>query len=212
MRVDRLLRALLLLGTVMILAAVRVQSSAARELAEGRRLEGAGALVPAIAAYRHAAHWALPGSTSVLAASDRLLALGAEAETRGERDVALAAYRSLVGASRASVTTAMAERRARAEVAIAGILATAPHPSAATERSVDERRADELARLQAAPRPDNGFGVLAIAAFAIWIVSVLGFIRVALGPDAPASERPVRLWGAVGVVAFGLFVIALALA
>lgn len=183
-----------------------------RAVWEGRAALSAGdqALVEgdadeAIAQWRRAARWYVPGAPHVGGALDRLEQLGAEAAERGDLDLALAAWRGVYGAIKAtrSFYTPHSERLEPAMRAISELMARQEGllqdggGEPAAERSAWHYQL--LARDEA---PAIGWTVLALLGFGMWIGGGLLFALRGVSAEDRLVARPAALAGAM--VALGL--------
>ncbi len=211
---SRALRALGVAGVLLSLLALRVVAASAEELRQARHLEDGGHLAEAIAHHRRAARWYAPGNPYAEEALARLETIGLRAEDAGDVDLALAAHRSIRGAvlGARSFFTPHAARLARADARIAALMGALPPPPLDAARSVEERTALHLSLLQHTPRPSVPWALLALAGLAGWIGAAFAFVTRALDEDDQLVPTEARLWGAVWIVSFGLFLLGLALA
>jgi hypothetical protein len=201
-------------GVVLLLLAIRVVTASSAELQEAERLRERGDVDASIAHYRRAARWYAPGNPYAAEALDRLAVIAREAEQGGDRERALAAWRSVRGAilGARSFYVPHAERLAEADERIASLMAALPPPPIDAARSPEERRAAHLALLRETPRPSVVWGLLALVGLATWVAAAFAFLTRAIDEDDRLVARPARLWGTVWIVGFGLFVLGLALA
>jgi hypothetical protein len=191
---KNILRAVLVVVTILAVLTMRVVVAGELEIAESSRSLVAGDPHAAVAHARAAALWYAPGAPHVKVAYDRLLALGKAAEEHHDREVALFAYRAVTDASASTrwfVTPHAADARAATE-AIARIESTAPRPpdQALEPAQVIER--EQLDELSKDHGPRTGWVVTLAASFVAWAAGLLwvllrgfdGTGRVSLGRAA----------------------------
>ena len=195
------LRGLAVVAVLLAVVAVRVVTSSHGELSEGDRLSARDDTDGAILAYRRAARFYAPGNPYSTEALDRLAAIAEDADAAGETERALAAWRSVRGAILAtrSVYVPHGDRLARAETAIADLRAR-------------EGATRERASLEAPTRPKPLWAVVALLGWLGWTFGAFVFAQKALDEEDRVVPAAARLWGTVVVLAFGVFVIGLALA
>lgn len=199
---------------VLTVLSVKVVLSSQAELDQAVRAEGAGHLEVAITHYRRAARWYLPIQPSADQALDRLMAIGEEAEGRGDRVLALASYRSAHAAimSTRSLWVPDRERLHRADERIAHLMATGEVPSMDARLAEADREALYLEMLEEDRDPTAGWALLALVGFAAWLVGAWGVFTRALDEDDHFIQVELRKWGTLFVLGFGLFALGLALA
>jgi hypothetical protein len=175
-------------------------------LARGDVAAAAGRHREAIEEWGRAARWYLPGAPHVGRAYDRLEALARAAEARGERDIALAAWRRVRGSILAtrSFYTPHAARLAPANRRIAALMAAVEGAAADPGRSEAERAAWHLQLLDRSPGPSVGWSLLALVGFALWLGGAVLFALRGL----PSDDRldPAKAAWAGAMVAVGLVV------
>lgn len=196
-------RGLAALGVLLAVLAVRVVTGSRAELGRGEALEAEGDPDAAILAYRRAARLYAPGNPYVPAALARLAAIGERAEQEGERERALAAYRSIRGGILAarSFYVPHGATLARADERIAAL---------SSDGAGDRREA--LSVLRAPRGPAIGWTLLLLTGWLAWTLGAFAFARRALDEEDRLVPGQARLWGTVIVLGFGLFVIGMALA
>jgi len=196
-------RGLAALGVLLAVLAVRVVTSSRAELARGEALEAEDDPDAAILAYRRAARLYAPGNPYVPAALARLATIGERAEQAGERERALAAYRSIRGGILAARSF---------YVPHGALLARADERIAALSSEGARDRREALRELRAPRGPHVGWTFLLLAGWLAWTAGAFAFARRALDEEDRLVPGPARLWGTVIVLGFGLFVIGMALA
>jgi hypothetical protein len=207
-------RGLLLAAVLLGAFAVRVVTSAAAELRAGDDYREHGQLEPALVHYRRAARWYAPGSPYHVEALRKLGAIGADAEKRGDTDLALSAYRA-VRAAIMSTRSFYIPERARLEAAderIASLMAALPAPPMDAGKSREQLRAEHLALLAADPGPSVLWSIVLLLGFGIWVAGAFAFTLRAVDDEDRFVKREVLRCGAMIVVGFGLFVLGLSLA
>jgi hypothetical protein len=166
---------------VLAALAIRVVVEGRAALAEGNKSLQRGRTAEAIRAYETAARWYMPLAPHVGEAYRELRALAASTDPA----VALAAWRSIRSAARAtrSLWTPHAEDLAAADAAIAA--ASARVPQAATADPV--WHAERLAR---DPRASVGGLALAAAGILMWLGGALLLVRRGLDAGGALVRRP----------------------
>lgn len=205
-----------------------------RALANGDAAHQRGELARAVELWRSAARWYVPGAPHVGAAYERLEALARAAETGGDLDTALAAWRGVRGSILAtrSLYLPHEERLDPANRRIAALMAAreralaAGAPDAvhgedhagdaaggpgddlgdqATDEAVDDPGARwHYERLAPVPGPSPFWSVIAILGFATWLGGGLLFSLRGITPDDRLVPRTAAYAGVL--VAGGLVV------
>ena len=144
----------------------------------------------ALDAYETAARWYLPLAPHVDEAYDRMRAL-----TKSEEPgVAIAAWRAIRGAARASrsLWTPHAEDLAEADEAIAKLSARDPLAGAIAEGATTtaDREAWHRARLARDGRPSPGAAALASLGIVLWVSGIVVLVRRGLTPGGVLVRRP----------------------
>jgi hypothetical protein len=213
-RVRGWVRGLLLAAVLLGAFAVRVVTSAASELRAGDDYRAHGQLEPAVVHYRRAARWYAPGSPYHVEALGRLGAIGADAEKRGDTDLALSAYRAIRAAIMSTRSFYIPER-ARLEAAderIASLMAALPAPPMDAGKSREQLRAEHLALLAADPGPSVLWSIVLLFGFGVWVAGAFAFTMRAIDDEDRFIKSEVLRCGAMIVLGFGLFVLGLSLA
>jgi hypothetical protein len=180
--------------------------TAAHELAAARPYQ-------AVIHYERAVRWYLPGSPYVDRAADALQDVAESAETAGDRELALFAWRGLRSAAYAtrSFYQPLSRHIAHSEARIAELMAADP---AATwpDRSLDpgERTRRIAENLQQHTDPATAWVVVLELGFVAWLVSG-GALAWRLGR---AGRRRRTTWILIGTTAtgYGLWILGMALA
>jgi hypothetical protein len=185
-----------------------------RAIVEGRRALSAGddALVDgdtdeAIAQWRRAARWYVPLAPHVGDAYDRLEQLARDAEARGDRDTALAAWEGIRGSIKAtrSFYTPHSDRLEPANRRIAALRAATPEDArAAPDQTEAQRTAWHYDLLARDDGPSLGWSILALLGFATWIGGGLLFALRGITPEDRLVRRTAAIAGIA--VAAGLLV------
>ena len=209
-----LLRALCVVGLVLGSFALRVVTTSASELEAGDRYREAGQTEAALIHYRRAARWYAPGSPYHVEALGRLGRIGADAEQRGDVDLALAAYRAIRAAimSTRSFYVPEPERLRAADERIAALMASLPPPAMDAGKSREQLRSEHLALLRADPSPSAPWSLVLLLGFALWVSSAFAFTMRAVDEQDRFVRREVLRWGTLIAVGFGLFVLGMSLA
>jgi hypothetical protein len=161
----------------------------------------------AIADWRRAARWYVPGAPHVSGAYDRLEMLATQAEQANDLDTALEAWRAIRSSSLAtrSFYTPYADRLARANEKIAALMAQQEVRAAPPgTKDASERQAWHLALLQKDEAPSVAWSILALLGFATWIGGGFLFAWRGLTADDKLDARKAGLAGIL--VAVGLLV------
>jgi hypothetical protein len=208
---KNILRAVLVVVTVIAVLTMRVVVAGELEIAESTRALVAGDPRGAASHARAAALWYAPGAPHVRVAYARLLALGRAAEEHHDREIALYAYRAITDASASTrwiVVPHQGDAR-QAREAIARIESTAPRPPAtALEPApvIERAQLDELSR-ETGPRV--AWIVALAVAFAVW-VGGLGFVLLRGFDGAGRMLRGrAAVGGAIAAVGLALWIVAL---
>lgn len=178
----RVRTALVVVGIVVAIlgaAALRVVWQGRSALAEGDAARARGDVAAAIDHWRAAARHYLPVAPHVDAAYDRLATTARAAETAGDPATALAAWRGIRSASRATrgLTTPGSELAAEADRRIAALMAADPDGSPAAGDTPAAREAWHAARLAVVPGPSLGMTLIAALGLAGWLAGLLLFAR-----------------------------------
>jgi hypothetical protein len=181
-------------------------------LADGDAAHEAGDSARAIARWRRAARWYVPGAPHVGDAYDRLEHLARQAEERGDLDTALSAWRGVRGSILAtrSFYVPHADRLAPANRRIAALMARADDAALMTRAdsaALDteaERAAWHYDLLSRDESPSVGWTLLALLGLAMWLGG--GFLFAWRGVTPDDRLVPAAAARAGALVAVGLFV------
>jgi hypothetical protein len=170
------------LGVVAALAgaaSIRVVVLGRSALADGDAARKRGDLPAAIDAWRAAARHYLPFAPHVDTAYRRLSTLARDAEAARDSATALAAWRAIRSASRATdgLVTPAADLAAEADRRIAALMATDPEGSSAAGATPDDRTAWHAGKLAESPGPGLGLVLLAGLGVLAWIAGLVWFAR-----------------------------------
>lgn len=167
----RLAAALLVVAVAGGVVVTRAVWDGRRALADGDRAAAAGDREGAIRGWRRAARWYLPLAPHVAGAYDRLEALAAEAETRGDLATALAAWQGVRGSILAtrSFYVPFEERLEPANRHIAALLGRMEGAAVDAGRTEAERTAWHHRLLQRDEAPDVGWTLVALVGFVVWL-------------------------------------------
>jgi hypothetical protein len=160
----------LAVAALLAVMTVRCVLEARAHLARAEQALAARDLPEAVAQYRLGARWAAPGNAYAQSALVQLERIGQAAELRGDRVLALSAYRGVHAALHASAGIAVpdAPRLARVDLRIAALMASEP-PSgldAGLSSAQRERRYRELLQVK---RPRTAGVLLSCAGFFTWV-------------------------------------------
>lgn len=207
-RGPRVKRTMAVIGVVLALCLGVVVTRAIWEgrsaLATGDSAQAAGDRREAIAQWRRAARWYVPGAPHVGRAYDRLENLALVAEREGDLDTALRAWRGVRGSILAtrSFYTPFSDRLEPANRNIARLMASVEGAQADPARSEAERAEwhyDLLARNEA---PSVAWTLFAMLGMAIWLGGGLLFALRGLSGEDRLNGRVAVISGAL--VASGL--------
>jgi hypothetical protein len=205
----------LLVGCVLLASfTLRVLVSARSELRVGDQYHARGDLEAALVHYRRAARWYAPGSPYHREALAKLGAMGAQAERRGDSELALSAYRAVRSAimSTRSFYIPERERLRAADERIASLMAAQPPPPMDAGKSREQLRNEHLALLEAEPGPSVLWSCVLLLGFFAWVGGAFAFTLRAIDAEDHFIPREVLRWGALIAVGFGLFVLGMSLA
>lgn len=202
------------ISVLVLVLGVGVVSTSHAELREGDLLRARNEVDFAIAHYRRAARQYVPLNPYCVEALERLADIARSAEQDGDRERALAAWRSVRGAILASRSFYIphSPRLSEANAHIATLMSELPPPAIDAARSPEERRAAESDRLGELRDAALAFRLLALLGLATWIFAAWGFVTRAIDEDDRIIGASARLWGTAWIVGFGAFVLGLALA
>ncbi len=211
---KRVLVGLIFLVLALSAVTLRVVVAGELEIAASTDALVAGDPRGAVTHAKAAATWYAPGAPHVRVAYDRLMALGAAAEQRQNREIALLAYRSVRSASESTrwlVTPHAADAR-RADEAVARIESTAPRPPATSLEPapvIERRQLEDLARRHA-PRLD--MVVVLASSLVAWAFGLAWVLFRAVDESGKVAWRSARFGVALAVVGLVAWVVALYLA
>jgi len=179
-------------------------------LAAGDAAIAKGDVDGAISGWRRAARWYAPGAPHVIDAYDRLETFAREAEARGNRAGALAAWRAIrssVVATR-SFYTPFPARLAAADERIAALMA-ADEVAADPKKDEAAARAFHAALLARDDSPKLSWTILALAGFAAWVGGGFWFARRGVGADDKLVRREAIRAGVAIVVGLAAWMLGL---
>lgn len=176
--------------------------------------EKAGELAQAIEQYQYAARWYTPVSSVPGEAALALTRIGKDAEARGDRALALKAWRRLRGAVLATrgLTTPLEAHLELANTRLAELMAQQQLEDGGPTirgRSKAQLIADHLALLRLDPAPHSGWSLLVVLSFIGWISTMV--MAIWRGLDESVSIRAPALWrwGGSSVLFFVVWLLAL---
>jgi hypothetical protein len=208
------LRVIAIVALLFSALAVRVVVSSRSELLEARRLKERGDIAGSIVHFRRAARWYAPASPYHVEALSELGKIAREAERRGEKPLALSAYRAIRAAimSTRSFYTPERDRLKAANRRIADLMASEPPPPIDAGKSREALRKEHLALLEAHHGPNIIWTCVLLLGFVAWVAGAFLFSIRAIDETDRFNWSEARRWGTVIVVGFGLFVLAMTLA
>lgn len=201
-------------SVALVIAAVvcaRVLSDSRSELDAGRRALAEGRDEVGVRRLRRAAHLYLPLSPYTRDAYDALESYARAAESRGQNDRALTAWRAVRSSALSTrwLVIPHRERLERANRRIARLMSLLPPPPVdrgATQAQLEERH---LALLQEDRAPDPAWVVLMGIGFALWMSCVAWAARRGWDDDDHPQWPVLRLAGAGVALGMLLFFVAL---
>lgn len=213
-RVRSLVRAGLVLSVLFGAFALRVVTSAAGELRAADEYRARGDIEAAVVHYRRAARWYAPGSPYHVQALTHLASIGAQAERKGDTELALAAYRAIRAAimSTRSFYVPEQDRLRAADERIAALMASLPPPPMDAGKSREQLRREHLALLREDPGPSVFWSLVLLLGFGTWVAGAFAFTLRAIDEQDRFIRREALRWSAVIGVGFGLFVLGMSLA
>ncbi len=163
---------------------------------------------------QQAMRWYAPGADHCVEAAEGLEALAREAEASGRPEEALAAWRRLRGAIRATrhLWTPFADRAAAVDERIAELMAHQQLVEAsATLRGRDRARlvADHKALLAQDPTPATGWILLITLSFLGWVGSAFVLTRRGFDAALTLQSGPFLRWSATTLGFFALWLVGL---
>jgi hypothetical protein len=208
------LRAAVVVAVLFGAVAVRVVTGSKAELELAERHEKDGDVDAAVVHYRRAARWYAPLSPFHVHALAALGRIGAEAEQKGDVELALSAYRAVRSAilSTRSFYVPEHERLDAANKRIAALMAGLPPPQMDAGKSREQLEREHLALLELDPDPKLGWTLLLLLGFAAWVAGAFVFTLRAIDSEDRFIRGEAMRWGAMIVVGFALFVLGLAMA
>lgn len=204
----------MVLAGVALLLAVAVTRAlwlGGRALDDGDAALARGDRPAAIAAWRTAARWYVPGVGASGPALERLARLATDAEAANDPATALAAWQAVRTSIRAveGLTRPYREQLAHADQRIAALLAAQPTPAVAEPAA---REAWHRAALAGGPRLSRSMLVLAALGLVTWLAGGVTLVRAGFGADG-RLRRSVAVRSLVTiVVGVGLWLVGVALA
>ncbi len=201
------------LALVLAVAATRAVWLGGQALAAGDAAAARGDRAAAIASWRTAARWYVPGLGASAAALTRLERTATAAEAAGDPAAALVAWQAIRTSIRSvqGLTSPFAARLARADARIAALLAAAPGP-VGTGNTAEERAAWHRAVLAGAPRTSRAMLVLAALGLATWLAGGVTLVRRGLRADGTLVRSPALRATVTIVVGVALWLVGVALA
>jgi hypothetical protein len=180
---------LLILGPLIVRAAIEGR-------AELRAADEASTTEQAIVHLGRAARWRLPVADHDEQARERLEQIADEAEQAGDDALALSAWRELRGALLGTRTGSVVDREQLERANLGIVRAMLEIADAAGELGDGERWRAEL---EAAPATDGVGTRFAALCFALWCVTLIGFVVHGIGGQGRWLRRPGLWWAGVNL-------------
>jgi hypothetical protein len=194
---------MVLAGILLVLAGLtaRMVLGARDELRRARTAREQGEVPAQIRNLRRAMAYYLPGNPWTRLAKDELLATARSTRKRGERALALNAYRELRSAILAlrGITQPYSETLPEVNRAIAEL--TSQSSEASPKLLTPSGRQALLERLNRPEEPDPAWAGLGLAGFLLWVIA--SFLLLLRGLRPEIRIVPARFWPLLGVVAAG---------
>jgi hypothetical protein len=208
------LRVLLVLAVMLGAFTVRVVTSAKAELEVADRRRASGEMEAAIVHYRRAARWYAPFSPLHVHALHELASIAADAEYRGDVELALSGYRAIRSSILATRSLYVPEqaRLNAANKRIAVLMSGLPAPPMDAGKSREQLEREHLVLLQANPDPKVGWTLVLLLGFVAWVSGAFLFTLRAIDEEDRFVRREALRWGSVIVLGFAAFVLGMALA
>ena len=170
-------------------AAIRMVWLGRAALADGDAARKRGDVPAAIDAWRAAARDYVPFAPHVATAYDRLATTAREAEAANDPGTALAAWRAIRSASRATsgLVTPAEELAAQADRKIAALMAADPDASLVAGATAPARTAWQAARLEPVPGPGLGLILIAGLGVVVWVAGMVWLVRRRGKPWVPVG-------------------------
>ena len=206
------LQVLAALALVLAVAATRAVWLGGRALDDGDAAAARGDRAAAIAAWRTAARWYVPGVGASAPALTRLEKAARAAEAAGDPATALAAWQAIHTSVRSvqGLTSPFADRLARADERIAALLAARPGPRVAGSEA--DRAAWHRAILAEARATSRAMLILAALGLATWLLGGVVLVRRGFRVDGTLARGP-AIRAAVTIAAgVALWLVGIALA
>lgn len=202
--------AVVLLLLLVFTARVVLQSRAELRAAEAQL--AAGEAEGAVETLGRAARLHAPGNPFSSAALDRLESIAVAADERGARGEALAAWREVRSALRATraLVPRDPDRARRADARIALLSAALEPPSVQPGADEATRAAWHAARLAEDHAPSVGWSLLALAGLALWVGAAFALLSRGLDERLRLVRGPALLYAALVGLGFALFLVGLA--
>jgi hypothetical protein len=190
-------------GVLLVLAGLtaRMIIGARGELSRARTARDQGEVTAQIRHLRRAMAYYLPGNPWTRLAKEELLVTARRAKGRGERSLALHAYRELRSAILAlrGIIRPYAESLPEVNRSIAQL--TSQSPEASPRLRTTSGRQTLLDRLNRPEEPDPAWAGLGLAGFLLWVTA--SFLLLLRGLRPEIRIIPGRFWPLLGVIAAG---------
>jgi hypothetical protein len=205
---------LLLVGLAVAVVGIRLVADARAAFREGAAAADRGATEEAIRGYADAIRLYVPGSPYARAGLERLEALAAAAEGRGELETARHALEAARGAllGTRSFYTPFADRLPALTARLARLLAALEGPRVAPGATAEARIAWHAERLARPPGPAPAAALAALVGFAIWLGAAVAFFTRGLDRGLRLRRGPATAAAVVFGVGVALFLAGLRLA
>lgn len=182
-----------------------------REYREAEGAKAEGDLSAAITHYQRSIKWYLPGVFYVAKAAEGLWQLGMEAETKGDKIMALMAYQELRSGFYAarSFYTPGTDWIERCNQKIAALMAEweASSSQRRGHDSMEALRRKHLDILSRKERPDYFWSIVLEVGFFGWLGATIGFIVQVFQGEKGFNSRRALGWGTLFLVSYFLWIL-----
>ncbi|QPJ62124.1 MAG: hypothetical protein G3M70_09690 [Candidatus Nitronauta litoralis] len=199
---------IMLLIVLAFSSVAKVYLSAQSELAVGDHFLNQSKPTRAVDHYIRAIKWHLPGLGTADEAANRIWSIAEQYEKRNFSEEALEIYRTLRGGfySTRSFFTPGKDWISRCNEKIATLMAKAPATSPAiAKKPFEQRRAENLNRLERDRSPNVAWSIVSEAGFIGWVGCLVGLIIQGFNAKGQFRRRPAVLWSLAFVLFFAVW-------